>query len=159
MNVWKSLNLRVGAMSIAVLLVISGCAQNQLATGEVTSIAANEEKKSEKALAATMAPGEELVTDYAVQNPVPISFDKLSIKLSDGDKKILSQIKERAKKARALTITGYCDRKQVGNAKAAALARARAVKDELVRLGVKPQQVKLKFVTEVANKHAVEIAL
>lgn len=159
MNVWKNVNLLAGAMMVAVSLALSGCAQNQAASGDAAPYAAKEGKGSEKAVAATMAPGEELIADHAVQNPVPIAFDKLSVKLSDGDKKILSQIKERAKKSRALTITGYCDRKQVGNAKAAALARARAVKDELVRLGVKPQQVKLKFVTEVANKHAVEIAL
>lgn len=159
MNVWKNVILLVGAMSVTASLILSGCAQNQAAPGDAAPYAAKDEKGSEKAVAATMAPGEELIADHAVQNPVPIAFDKLSVKLSDGDKKILFQIKERAKKARALTITGYCDRKQVGNAKAAALARARAVKDELVRLGVKPQQVKLKFVTEVANKHAVEIAL
>lgn len=159
MNVLKNLNLFVVSMSASVFLSISGCAQNQVAPGDLAANTANEEKKSEKAVAATMAPGEELVANHAVQNPVLIAFDKLSIKLNDSDKRTISQIKERAKKARALTITGYCDRKQVGNAKAAALARARAVRDELVRLGVKPQQVKLKFVTEVANKHAAEIAL
>lgn len=151
-----------GALCAVLLVILSGCAQNPVADNpdtHSTKKADIEETKAEKAVAASMAPGEEIVPDYAVLNPVPIEFEKLSIKLSDADKQIIAQIKDRAQKARKLTITGYCDRKQVGNAKAAALARAQSVKKELVRLGVKPKLINIKYVTTVANKHVVEVEL
>lgn len=147
---------------VAALLALAGCAQNQVASkteAPASSQAAKEEPKSEKTVVASMAPGEEIVPDYAVVNPVPIPFDKLSVKLRETDKQILTQIKDRAKKARKVTITGYCDRKQVGNAKAAALARAQSVKQELGRLGVNTKLVKIKYVTDVADKHLVEVEL
>lgn len=147
---------------VAALLALAGCAQNQVASkteAPASSQALKEEPKSEKTVVASMAPGEEIVPDYAVVNPVPIPFDKLSVKLRETDKQILTQIKDRAKKARKVTITGYCDRKQVGNAKAAALARAQSVKQELGRLGVNTKLVKIKYVTDVADKHVVEVEL
>jgi outer membrane protein OmpA-like peptidoglycan-associated protein len=162
MNIWNKLKDASTVLSVAVVLAMAGCAQHQIASESTSASAQNtmkEESKSEKAPLASMAPGEEIVPDYAVMNPVPIAFDKMSVKLRDIDKQILAQIKDRAQKARKLTITGYCDRTQVGNAKAAALARAQSVKDELVRLGIKSKVVKVKFVTNVANKHAVEVEL
>lgn len=162
MNIWNKLKDFSAVLSAVSVLAMAGCAQNQVAPDSTLAAAQNtakEEAKSEKAPLASMAPGEEIVPDYAVMNPVPIAFDKMSIKLRDTDKQILAQIKDRAQKARKLTITGYCDRTQVGNAKAAALARAQSVKDELVRLGVKSKVVKVKFVTNIANKHAVEVEL
>lgn len=162
MNIWNKLKGLSAALSAVSVFVLVGCAQNQLATESTSSAAQNtvkDETKSEKAPLASMAPGEEIVPDYAVMNPVLIAFDKMTVKLRDTDKHILAQIKDRAQKARKLTITGYCDRNQVGNAKAAALARAQSVKDELVRLGVKSKVVKVKFVTNVANKHGVEVEL
>lgn len=162
MDVRTKLKEISGALCTVLLLTLAGCAQAPVAENADTVVprqAAKEESKAEKTVAASMAPGEEIVPDYAVMNPVPITFDKLSVKLRDVDKQILAQIKDRAQKARKLTITGYCDRKQVGNAKAAALARANSVKDELVRLGVKPKLINVKHVTSVANKHAVEVDL
>lgn len=152
----------LGTLCAVLLVILSGCTQNPIvvnADTNSTKQAEREEVKAEKAVAASMAPGEEIVPDYAVMNPVPLEFEKLSIKLRDADKQIIAQIKDRAQKARKLTITGYCDRKQVGNAKAAALARAKSVKQELVRLGVKAKSINIKYVTTVANKHAVEVEL
>lgn len=99
----------------------------------------------------------ERVPDYTAMNPVPIVFDKFSVKLSESDKYILQEISERAKNARKLVITGYCDRHQIGNAKAAAIARATAARNELVQQGVPAKNIKIKHVTEVAGKHAVDI--
>ena len=99
----------------------------------------------------------EKTPDYTTINPVPIIFDKLSVKLDDNDKCILAQISDRAKKADKLVVIGYCDRNQIGNASAAAIARARVVRDELVDLGVPAKNIKIKHVTTVSNKHAVDI--
>lgn len=145
------------------LIVVSGCAQNQTLADTEQSPTAKEEKAkvkvSERQGAATVIAAEASVPDYASMNPVPIEFDKMSVKLRDADKQILVRIKDRAQKAKRLIITGYCDRKQVGNSKDAAIARATAVKVELIRLGVKPATVRIKHVTNVVNKHAAEIEL
>lgn len=162
MDVRTTLKEISGALCAVLILTLAGCAQNPVAENTATVAPkpmVKEESRAETAVAASMAPGEEVVPDYTVMNPVPIAFDKLSVKLRDADRQTLAQIKVRAQAARKLTIIGYCDRKQVGNAKAAALARARSVKDELVRLGVKPKLIKIKYVTNVANKHAVEVEL
>lgn len=162
MDVRTTLKEISGALCAVLFMTLAGCAQTPVADNADTVAprqAVKEDSKVEKPAAASMAPGEEIVPDYAVMNPVPIAFDKLSVKLRDSDKQLLAQIKDRAQKARKLTITGYCDRKQVGNAKAAALARANSVKDELVRLGVKPKLINVKHVTSVANKHVVEVEL
>lgn len=148
---------------IVSVLVLSGCAQNQtVADAEQPTVVKEEKAKAkiaEKAGIVTAPVPEETLPDYANMNPVPIAFDKMSVKLRDADKQILVRIKDRAQKAKKLIITGYCDRKQVGNSKDAAIARAVAVKNELVRLGVKPGTVRIKHVTSIANKHAAEIEL
>ena len=145
MEVKNTLMKFAGGLGIAVSLVLSGCAHVQTAEDPPPSAAAS--------------PSEETLPDYASMNPVPIVFDKMSVKLRDSEKQILAQIKDRAQRATTLIITGYCDRRQVGNPKAAAIARAVAVKEELVRMGVKPATVKIQHVTDVANKHAAEIEL
>lgn len=156
----NTLKMLASGVGIASLLVLAGCAQNQALEDPAQSPVVKEEKTkaTEKAAASSMK-SEEKLPDYANMNPVPIEFEKLSVKLSDSDKQILVRIKDRAQKAKKLIITGYCDRKQVGNSKAAAIARANAVKSELLRMGVKPGVVRIKHATNVANKHAAEIEL
>lgn len=160
-NKFNKLSSSICAVS---LLLLTACAQNP--TSPDTASSPSMETKTDKAgtvsANGTNASKGKVVLegkspDYANMNPVPIAFDKLGIKLDDDDNRILAQISERAKKAPKLTITGFCDRNQVANPKAAALARANAVKAELVRLGVKPQAVRIKYRLEVANKHMVEI--
>lgn len=161
MTVSKILMKTLNVFAAASVMMLSGCAQQQtVADADQPPVAKEEKAKAktaEKTGAVQAAPKEEVVPDYASLNPVPIVFDKMSIKLRDADKQILVKIKDRAQKAKRLIITGYCDRKQVGNSKDAAIARAVAVKEELVRLGVKPGTVKIKHVTNVANKHAAEV--
>lgn len=150
-----------GALGLVSALALAGCAQQPTVADEPQTPVAKEEKVKaveSKGSVAAQVP-EETLPDYASMNPVPIVFEKMSVKLRDTDKQILVRIKDRAQKARKLTITGYCDRKQVGNSKAAAIARAVAVKKELVRLGVKPGAIRIKHATNVANKHAAEIEL
>jgi outer membrane protein OmpA-like peptidoglycan-associated protein len=163
MTVSKILTKALNAFAAASVVMLSGCAQQQTIDNNEQPSVAKEDKAKVKAVEKTgavqAAATEETVPDYASMNPVPIAFDKMSIKLRDADKQILVKIKDRAQKAKRLIITGYCDRKQVGNSKDAAIARAVAVREELVRLGVKPGTVRIKHVTNVANKHAAEIEL
>lgn len=163
MTVSKILMKTLNAFAVASIVMLAGCAQQQTVTDAEQPPVSKEEKakpkSAEKTGAVQAVAKEEFVPDYISMNPVPIAFDKMSVKLRDADKQILVKIKDRAQKAKRLIITGYCDRKQVGNSKDAAIARAVAVKEELVRLGVKPGTVRIKHVTNVANKHAAEIEL
>jgi outer membrane protein OmpA-like peptidoglycan-associated protein len=138
--------------------LLAGCAQQPVGTSApppASPIKSGVEKPADTN--ARVAAKVESKVDYINMNPVPIMFDKMSVKLRDEDKSILAQISERAKKAQKLTITGFCDRRQVGNAKLAALTRATAVKNELITLGVNPKTVQVKYVTEAPDKHAAEI--
>lgn len=161
MTVSKILMKVLNVFAVVSLVTLSGCAQQQTVVDAEQPPVVKEEKAKaktvDKAGVTQAAAPEEVVPDYASMNPVPIAFDKMSIKLRDADRQILVKIKDRAQKAKRLIITGYCDRKQVGNSKDAAIARAVAVREELVRLGVKPGSVRIKHVTNVANKHAAEI--
>jgi len=154
-----------GSLLAACMIGLTGCANFPAAQEDPNS--ANSISSQTGAQAAQKAgmqqkPGAnnalaERQPDYATMNPVPITFDKMSVKLDEGDKTILQKISERAKNADKLVITGYCDRHQVGNAKAAAIARATAVRNELVELGVAAKNIRIKYVTETADKHAVDI--
>jgi outer membrane protein OmpA-like peptidoglycan-associated protein len=162
-NKFSKLSSSICAVS---LLLLTACAQNPTSPDTASSPNAERGAKTDKAgivsANGTNASKGKVVLDgkspdYANMNPVSIVFDKLSIKLDDDDKQILAQISERAKKAPKLTITGFCDHNQVANPKAAALARADAVKAELIRLGVQSKEVRIKYQTNVPNKHMVEI--
>lgn len=166
MAIANKFNKLSNSICVVSLLLLTACAQNPTNPDTASSPNMERETKTDKAgtvsASASSASNGQMVlegriSDYATMNPVPIAFDKLSIKLDDDDKRILAQISERAKKASKLTITGFCDRNHVANPKAAALARASAVKAELVRLGVQSKAVRIKYQTTVANKHMVEI--
>lgn len=172
-NTWKKRKIQMtnlntltnvlSGLGMVSLMMLSGCAQNQTTAEAVPPPVAKEEKArarvAERQGTILAAAAEDAGPDYANMNPVPIAFEKMSVKMRDADKQILVRIKDRAQKAKRLIITGYCDRKQVGNSKDAAIARAVAVKQELVRLGIKPDTVRIKHVTNIANKHAAEIEL
>ena len=56
-----------------------------------------------------------------------------------------------------LLITGFCDSQQIKNATDSAIARAVAVRDELVARGVVASNIRVTVNTRVRKKHAVEI--
>ena len=92
-----------------------------------------------------------------VKNPTAISFEKMSVSLDNKGREIVAQVIARAKSSRKIAVIGFCDRSQVANPAEAAVARAVAVRDELIRLGVPPATIQVKFVTKVAKKHVAEI--
>ena len=116
--------------------VLAACAQNQISSDTSVVVNGQTESRADKAITSSNnkidnnvssnSGGSNKITqqdrslDYANMNPVPIMFDKLSIKLDEDGKQIVTAIGERAKMASKIIITGYCDRNQVGNAKDAA---------------------------------------
>lgn len=160
----NQLNKLLGCLAIAGAVTLAGCAQNEKIAAEDQPAAVEAELKIPES--ASQAPMDEMdepvlvaQPDYLTVNPVPITFEQLSVTLTDSDKQILEQINDRVLAAKRLTIRGYCDRDQVGNAKEAAIERGVAVRNELVRLGVNPNAIRIRYSTEVADKHAAEIEL
>jgi outer membrane protein OmpA-like peptidoglycan-associated protein len=156
----KSNILRAGATCLLFAL-LSACAQSELAAGSSGSPAQPSAQAGASGSGKTEKPVEQVAVevepDYQNMNPVPIAFDKMGVKLNDAGKQVIVKIVERARKSKRLVVTGYCDRKQVGNAHAAALARANAVRNELIHLGVKRHSIQLKTITNVADRHLAEI--
>jgi outer membrane protein OmpA-like peptidoglycan-associated protein len=102
--------------------------------------------------------GTPLASQVAAPNPAIIKFDAMSVKLDDDARKAMPDYAVRAKTARRIVTTGFCDHREVANAPDAAIARAIAVRDDLIRLGVPPANVHVKFNTAKPKKHAVEIS-
>lgn len=92
-----------------------------------------------------------------VPNPSTIAFQKMAVTLDPSAKQTIAQLAERAQNSRKVTLTGFCDRSQIANPSDAAVARAIAVRDELVALGVAPANMLVKFDIKVPKKHAVEV--
>ena len=146
--------------SAAALVLLCGCATttNQTepsAAAETVALGAvspsTDAKPQAAAVAAAAAP-------VAVPNPAIVKFDRMSVKLDDEARQAMGNYAARAKTARRVVATGFCDHREVANAPDAAIARAIAVRDDLIRLGVPPANVHVKFNTAKVKKHAVEIA-
>ncbi|WP_176442307.1 OmpA family protein [Noviherbaspirillum humi] len=136
--------------------LLGGCAQSPAPQGSVS----NEAPPiiAQKAVgASTMAEPRDVKSASLTANPVLVPFEKLSIKLDEDARKLIAQLADRAKSSSRLTITGFCDRRQVGNARDAAIARAAAVRDELAKAGLSIKKVQIKYVTEIGDKHAAEV--
>lgn len=92
-----------------------------------------------------------------IPNPATISFDKMAVTLDDKARLYVAQMVDQARKSKKIVATGFCDKNQIANPADAAVARAVAVRDELIRLGVPAANIQVKFVTKIAKKHAVEV--
>ena len=89
-------------------------------------------------------------------DPYLLKFDKMSAKLTPELEAQLQRILPKLKEARVITLRGFCNAKEVGNAKSTALARANNVEKFLLQQGIPDKKMRQKFNTEDAA-HAVEI--
>ena len=96
------------------------------------------------------------VSTAAPVDPYLLKFDKMSAKLTPELEAQLQRILPRLKEARVITLRGFCNAKEVGNAKSTALARANNVEKFLIQQGIPDKKMRQKFNTEDAA-HAVEI--
>lgn len=96
----------------------------------------------------------EMVPNAVMAEPVVISFSKLSAKLDSLAQRQIDSIDVRAKQATSIVVTGYCNKKEIRNAEAAAKARATMIKKELSKLGVADEKIIIK--TNITDaRHAV----
>ncbi|MBM3117814.1 OmpA family protein [Jeongeupia naejangsanensis] len=123
---------------------MSACAQNPAPNGDAP-------RQGQPAAATNKASAEATKAGAAVApaaDPSLLRFDAKSVKLDDAAQAQLQQLLEPARGAKQIVITGYCDRKEIGNAKGAAIARANAVKSALVKQGVAAKKIRVKYTTD-----------
>ena len=148
-------SLRKAILALSVLLLI-GCANNQNrpagddGQGTATTGAASNETPPPP----PPPPPKPVVV---IPNPSVITFEKMSVSVEEQGKFILDQLADKAKSSSKLLVTGFCDSRQIKNATDSAIARATAVRDELLARGVVASNIRVTINTRVRKKHAVEI--
>jgi len=147
--------MRIG-LFVLVALFVTGCAQFG-ATGTDGTAGQQPGKVDKPAPAATPAPAVSAPAATATVNEDPrrIDFGLMTVALDEAAKTKIAALVVQAKAAKNVSVRGYCDRTKIGNAKDAALARAKAVRDELVRAGVPAKKIHLHFTTDKPDSSAV----
>lgn len=146
-------SLRKVVPALCVLLLI-GCANNQNRPADDGQGAATATANKEAAPPPPPPPPKPVI---AIPNPSVITFEKMSVTVDEGGRFIIDQLTDKAKASSKLLITGFCDSQQIKNATDSAVARAVAVRDELVARGVVASNIRVTVNTRVRKKHAVEI--
>jgi outer membrane protein OmpA-like peptidoglycan-associated protein len=156
-NMFCQIIPRAGVLALSVLL-LSACANNETKPADdansatpTTSASATVNGSKQAPAASAQEPVEE------IPNPAIITFDKLSVKLDEAGKQSVARMAEKAEASKKLEVWGFCDRKQIGNPVPCATQRAVAVQKELQANGVKTPKVRIRYNTEKANAHAVEV--
>ncbi|MBV8620156.1 MAG: OmpA family protein [Curvibacter sp.] len=86
-------------------------------------------------------------------------FEPQNTRLSDDTLALLAEVAPTLVQAPHLEVVGYCNRQDAPkNARQVALARALAVRSELLRLGVAAKNIRVKYVTTEA-RHAVTVQI
>ena len=100
-----------------------------------------------------------MATLAAAADGTVAEFDKQGTELSADALATIANTSDAAKQAKHVVVTGYCDHHDdEKNAKQIALARASAVRSELIKHGVAAKVIRIKYVTNEA-RHAVTVVL
>ncbi|STQ89906.1 OmpA family protein [Iodobacter fluviatilis] len=94
----------------------------------------------------------------ALGKPYMLKFEKMSAKLTPQQEEILTALAPQLKDAKLIILRGYCSKRDIGNAKDSALARAINVEKFLVTQGIVDQKMSLRYNTDDAE-HAVELEI
>lgn len=150
-----------GAGAVLSILLLVGCASNETKPGDesdnkgaATAAAGQAGNEPAPAPARPVPPPKPSVE---IANPTVITFEKMSVALDGKARDTIAELADKARSSNKLLVTGYCDRNQIKNATDSAVARAIAVRDELMRHGVNPANISVKFSTVKPKKHAAEI--
>jgi len=138
------------------LLVLVGCASNQPNPADEPENKAEgtvQTQAETKPAPAPVPPKPPVV----LINPTVISFEKMSVALDEKGQATIAEIGEKAKESGKITVTGFCDRRQIRNSMDSAIARAVVTRDELIAQGVSPSNIVVKYSTRKPKQHAAEI--
>jgi len=92
-----------------------------------------------------------------LSDPTLITFDKMSAKLTPSGSAQLVAMMPVFKVSKNIVVQGYCYRKDIGNAKAAAKARAETVVVFLIKAGIPAKRIQSKIDT-TRPMHAVRVS-
>ncbi|WP_083338807.1 OmpA family protein [Chromobacterium sphagni] len=128
-------------ITVAVAVLCSACQTVPTAAqqAEKQAAAAAEQAKSEIAKAAA--------ANYAADSTL-IPFEKMNGKLTPVGEAQLDLLLPDLKTAKSIIIRGHCYRNDIGNAKAAAQARAAAVRQYLLMADIPSSKITVRFDTE-----------
>ncbi|MFC7419203.1 OmpA family protein [Iodobacter arcticus] len=87
-----------------------------------------------------------------------LQFEKMAAKLTPQQEEQLMALLPQLKDVKSIILRGYCNKKDIGNAKDSALARAVNVEKFLVSQGVPDHKMSLRYNTDDAE-HAVELEI
>ncbi|SCK08689.1 OmpA family protein [Vogesella sp. LIG4] len=145
-------------------VLLTGCANVQKPVTPPVDPAVVQAQES-KAIVVKVATGVEQATAKVVEttgnksvvsDPTLVPFDKMSAKLTPSTEQQVRALAPALVIAKQITVTGYCDRREVGNAPAAAKARAETVKKLLVENGIAANRIVTKIDTQ-QRLHAVRV--
>lgn len=151
---------RSGFVCAALLVIatgVTGCAENPT-TQSAPATTSWKNAPVAATSTATNAAETAAAATQAVVDPSFLKFDKMSAKLTPEHELQLMSLLPKLKEAKAITLRGYCYKKDIGNAKSAALARAVSVEKFLVKQGISKKKLTRRFNTEDAE-HAVRIEI
>lgn len=134
-------------LSASVLLavgVMSGCATDSVAP----AVNASATSWIKQPVTATIALGK----------PYLLQFDKMAAKLTPQQEETLTSLMPQLKEAKSIIVRGFCNKRDIGNAKDSALARAVNVERFLAGLGIADQKMSLRYNTDDAE-HGVELEI
>lgn len=135
----------------AIVLVLAGCVVAKPTPTEVIKTSVNQMNLALDT-AARMSPN----TAAVRADPTFIAFDKMGVKLTPATEAQLTALGPALKLSTKITVRGYCYRGHIRNAKAAAQARAAAVREYLQQMGIAASKIEVKFDT-VPTLHGVRV--
>ena len=147
-STWRVLSLLIG------LLCLAACATNE--TKPVKEVEPVQTAPVPTVAITPQAPPP-VDPSVVIPNPSVVTFEKMSISLDDKAKETIARLSNRARAAKRISITGFCDQKQIRNATDSAMARAVAVRDALLSYGIEPANIRMTLNLKAAKKHAAEI--
>ncbi|KPC50387.1 OmpA family protein [Amantichitinum ursilacus] len=149
--------MRAGIFFVAVAF-LAGCATD---TPPAAPAAPREHwLKDASAVAAAAKPGAQTASGPVAASaisgdPMRIEFDPMGATLDANGKAKIAALISTAQTAKYVNVRGFCDRTKIGNAKAAALARANVVKKEFVAAGIPAAKVRVRFTTDKPESAAL----
>ncbi|WP_174875402.1 OmpA family protein [Vogesella oryzae] len=152
------------ALSACSMLLL-GCANLRKPIPQQTPPPAVVQAQESKAITVKVAEGVEQATAKVVEatgnksivsDPTLVPFDKMSAKLTPITEQQVRSLAPALVIAKVITVTGYCDRREVGNAPAAARARAEVVKKLLIDSGIAAKRIVTKIDTQ-QRLHAARV--
>ncbi|WP_024301779.1 OmpA family protein [Pseudogulbenkiania sp. MAI-1] len=155
---------RIASLALCTSMLL-GCAGAKQAAQNAAMNAAGTQEQQGKAIVAKVTAELDQATTKVIEqtgnktvasDPTLIPFEKMNSKLTPVTEQQVRALAPALVIAKQIVVTGFCDRREVGNAEAAAKARAMVVKNLLVESGISAIRITVRSDTK-QKLHAVRI--